>query len=142
MEKCETEGTTSSEEYRAAHLEYLKHHLCTLDPFPECLVEAMKDAASDDTVSSTMHGGLVVTGSLKDYDVVPRLHEITRRTVPGGVLILNGKYDGAQDEVVRPFFEHIEARVKWIMFAKTSHMPFLEETERFVEEVGNFLLQG
>lgn len=139
MERCERDGTTKSEEYGAAHMEYVKHHLCTVDPFPDELVDAMKASAEDDTVSSTIHGGVVVTGPLKDYDVAPRLHEITKETVPGGVLIVNGEYDSAQDEVVRPFFTEIQARVKWIKFAKSSHMPFFEETERFMEEVANFL---
>jgi proline-specific peptidase len=139
MERCELKGTKSSDEYRAAYMEYSKRHLCILDPFPECLVEAMTESAKDDTVSTTMHGGLVVTGSLKDYDAVPRLHEITLKTAPGGVLIINGQYDGAADEVVRPQFTKIEARVKWIKFLNSSHMPFLEEPQRFMEEIGSFL---
>ena len=140
MERCERDGTKSSDEYRAAYMEYVKRHLCILDPFPECLVEAMTESAKDDTVSATMHGGLVVTGSLKDYDAVPRLHEITAKTAPGGVLIVNGEYDGASDEVVRPQFMKIEARVKWVKFLNSSHMAHLEEVERFMNEVGSFLL--
>ena len=45
---------------------------------------------------------------------MPRLHEITTETAPGGVLIVNGEYDTAQDEVVRPFFTRIQARLKWV----------------------------
>jgi L-proline amide hydrolase len=52
------------------------------------------------------------TGPLKDYDVRPELHHITNDTAPGGVLIINGKYDTAQDEVMMPFFTNIRARVK------------------------------
>jgi pimeloyl-ACP methyl ester carboxylesterase len=54
-------------------------------------------------------------------------------------LLINGKYDEAQDEVMEPFSKGI-GNVKWVKFAESSHLPQLEETEEFLNVVGNFLL--
>ena len=40
---------------------------------------------------------------------------------------------------MRPFYTEIKATVKWVKFAESSHVPFLEETEKFNAAVGNFL---
>ena len=71
-----------------------------------------------------------VIGPLKDWTIVSDLHKIT--------LLLNGYFDEAQDRVMAPFFKFIP-KVKWVSFAKSGHMPHLEETERYLEVVGTFL---
>lgn len=53
-------------------------------------------------------------------------------------LLINGKYDEAQDEVMDPFFKFIQ-KVKWVRFAESSHLPQLEETEEFLKVLGSFL---
>lgn len=75
-----------------------------------------------------------VTGSLKKWDIRPSLHKIAVPT-----LLLNGRYDEAQDEVVEPYFRAI-GKVKWYRFAESSHMPQLEEREEFMKVVVGFLL--
>ena len=62
--------------------------------------------SSDDTVYSTIYGPSVLelTGPLADFDITNELHQITETTVPGGILIVNGKYDTTQDEVTSAFF--------------------------------------
>jgi pimeloyl-ACP methyl ester carboxylesterase len=52
--------------------------------------------------------------------------------------VINGKYDVVQDFVVEPFFKHIP-RVKWVRFENSSHTPFWEERERYMELVGDFI---
>lgn len=76
-----------------------------------------------------------ITGSLKTWSVIDDLYKINVPT-----LLLNGRYDEAQDTTVEPFFQHIP-KVKWVQFAHSAHVPQLEETERFMEVVGNFLLK-
>lgn len=56
-------------------------------------------------------------------------------------LLINGYYDEAQDEVVEPYFEHIQ-KVKWVQFAKSSHLPQFEERKGFMKAIGNFLALG
>lgn len=53
-------------------------------------------------------------------------------------LITHGRYDGATDNVVKKFFRHIP-RSKWVQFAESSHMPHIEEEERYMEILGDFL---
>ena len=97
--------------------------------------------SSDDTVYSTIYGTSVLEldGPLKDFDVTSELHQITEATVPGGILVVNGKYDTTQDEVTSAFFTETRARVKWVRFAESGHMAVLEEREGFVEVVTAFL---
>ncbi len=61
------------------------------------------------------------------------IHTITQET-----LLVNGRYDEAQDICVAPFFEKIP-KVKWIHMAESSHMPYYEEAERYFRLVGQFL---
>lgn len=42
------------------------------------------------------------------------------------------------DEVVEPYFEKVD-KAKWVTFAESSHMPHLEERDRFMEAVSRFL---
>jgi pimeloyl-ACP methyl ester carboxylesterase len=53
-------------------------------------------------------------------------------------LIINGRYDPAQDWVVVPFFKHLH-RVKPVRFEESSHTPFWEERERYMQLVEGFL---
>ena len=73
------------------------------------------------------------TGSLKDWSVVPELHNISVPT-----LMTNGRYDQAQDSVVGPLFREIP-NVKWVQFAESGHMSHVEEPDRFLQVVGDFL---
>jgi L-proline amide hydrolase len=73
-------------------------------------------------------------GSNKDWSLLGRIHKIKVPT-----LLINGKYDGAQDSVMEPFFESIE-KVKWVRFAESSHFPQMEEPEEYLKVVSGFLL--
>jgi len=71
---------------------------------------------------------------LKTWSIVDSVYKIIVPT-----LLINGKYDEAQDSVMEPFFKSIE-KVKWVRFAESSHLPQLEEPEEFLKVVGGFLL--
>jgi L-proline amide hydrolase len=64
---------------------------------------------------------------------VEEVHKILAPT-----LLINGKYDEAQDSVMEPFFKSI-ANAKWERFSESSHLPQLEEPEKFLEVVGGYL---
>jgi L-proline amide hydrolase len=74
-----------------------------------------------------------VTGSLRTWSIVDELNRINVPT-----LVTNGKYDEAQDIVVQPFVKAIP-NVKWVKFEDSSHMNFLEEPEKFIETLIEFL---
>lgn len=141
LTKHEKDGTTDSPEYEEATYVFYRRHVCRFDPFPEELQASLRGLAQDNTVYLTMNGPseFTVVGPLKDWNYVDRLNKITAGTVPGGVLLINGAFDEAQDEVMWPYFNLIEAKVRWKQFALSSHCPFLEETEGYIKAVGQFL---
>lgn len=143
LRKGEEEGRTDTPEYEAAVMVFYKRHLCRIDPFPEELMASMGALEEDNTVYVSMYGTseVAVTGCLKHWTIKKRLHEITPETVPGGILLLNGYYDEAQDEAMEGFFRLPTARVKWVQFAQSGHMPQLEETEKYIKVLGSFLTQ-
>jgi pimeloyl-ACP methyl ester carboxylesterase len=70
---------------------------------------------------------------MKDWSITDRINLIKVPT-----LLINGKYDAAQDSVLEPFFKGIE-KVKWVKFAQSSHFPQIEEPEEYLEVAGGFL---
>ena len=74
-------------------------------------------------------------GSLKTWNIIDELHKINVTT-----LLINGRYDEAQDSTVEPYFQYIP-KVKWVQFADSAHCPHLEEPARFMEVVGGYLLK-
>ncbi|KAJ7727389.1 proline-specific peptidase [Mycena metata] len=135
LKKHEDAGTTDSEEYQKGIQQFYDKHLCTVQPWPDALVKSFEALAADSTVYSTMNGPseFTVTGTLKTWTVIEDLHKIDVPT-----LLINGRFDEAQDVSVNPFFQKIP-KVKWVQFAESSHMPLFEENERYLQVIGDFL---
>ncbi|KAL0578387.1 hypothetical protein V5O48_003608 [Marasmius crinis-equi] len=135
LTKHEEAGTTKSKEYEDAVDVFYKRHLCTMDPWPETVSTSMGWINKDSTVYLTMNGPneFYITGSLKTWTVIDQLDRIVVPT-----LLTNGRYDEAQPSTMTPFFQKIP-KVKWVTLENSSHMPHQEETERFIEIVGQFL---
>ncbi|KAJ7257039.1 proline-specific peptidase, partial [Mycena rebaudengoi] len=136
LDEHEKNGTTESEEYQAGVAEFYSRHLCTIKPMPEPVAEGFGWIQKDPTVYLTMNGPseFHITGPLKDWSMTEGAHKINVPT-----LLLNGRYDEAQDSVVAPFFRDI-SKVKWVTFAESSHMCHFEERERYMAVVGSFLV--
>ena len=73
------------------------------------------------------------TGTLKDWDVIGRLGEIQVPT-----LITSGRYDECTPGLVEPLHHGIEGS-EWVIFEESAHMPYLEETQRYLQVVQEFL---
>ena len=56
-------------------------------------------------------------------------------------LLISGRYDEATPATVQPYADRIKD-VRWEIFENSSHMPHVEETERCLEAVGDFLDQN
>jgi len=140
LDKGEREGKMESEEYQQAVLVFYQRHVCRVWPFPPEFT-ATAEALEGSTVYNTMNGPseFYVVGTLKHWNINAGLKKITEKTCPGGMLIINGYYDEAQDETTAPFFTEPSCRTKWIRYALSSHTPFLEETEKYIKDVGAFL---
>ena len=131
----ETAGTLDSDDYKAASQVFYQRHVCRLDPWPEDVLRTFAAMDADPTVYHAMNGPTEfnVIGSMKDWTVIDRLPAIT---VP--VLLISGRYDEAAPEVVQPFYDLIP-KVEWVIFENSSHMPHVEEREKCMKCVGEFL---
>ncbi|KAI0061232.1 proline iminopeptidase, partial [Artomyces pyxidatus] len=121
-------GMADPDKYRAALQVYHAVHGCTVKPVPREVAYSLQQTFDDPTVAERMFGGVLPT-----WSIVNRLHSIR---IP--VLVVNGAEDMAQDLVVEPFFWRID-KVKWVTFGKSSHMPFWEERERYMQLVADFM---
>jgi proline iminopeptidase len=128
----EAAGTTDSEEYQAAVMEFYRRHLCRSDPWPAELEEAFAALGWD--VYTTMWGPseFHATGSLKDFDVTDRLGEIDLPT-----LFTAGRYDEATPETTARHQALVpDSRLE--IFEESSHMTMLEQPEEYVATVRRF----
>lgn len=132
----EAAGTTDSTEYEDAVRVFYDRHMLRM-PWPPEVTETFDQLAADPTVYHTMNGPseFHVVGSLKHWSIVDRVDRISVPT-----LLVNGRYDEATRETVQPFYDGIPD-VRWEVFDRSSHMPHVEETERFTEVVGGFLAE-
>jgi L-proline amide hydrolase len=113
--------------------EFRRRHICRLGPEPEVLQRAR--AKFGKQVYETMWGPneFTVRGTLQAWDVIDRLGEIGVPT-----LITSGRHDECTPKLVEPLHEGITGS-EWVIFEKSAHMPYLEEPERYLETVGDFL---
>ncbi|HNT44016.1 MAG TPA: proline iminopeptidase-family hydrolase [Syntrophorhabdaceae bacterium] len=131
----EKEGTTDSKEYDDAVTEYLKRHLCRLDPWPEDLTRSL--ASSNAEIYKKMWGPSEFhpTGDLRTYDRVDRLREITVPT-----LFTAGRYDEATPGATTWYSSHLPGSTVRI-FQKSSHMAMFEEQEEYMRTLREFMRQ-
>ncbi len=135
LDRHEAAGTTDSEEYRQAVMCFYERHLCRIVPFPEQLQRSFDLLDEDPTVYHAMNGPseFHVVGSLRQWDITARLNEIR---VPA--LVISGEHDEATPAVVRPVVEGLHD-ASWELLAGASHSTHLEQPERFLELVIQFL---
>ncbi|MDQ2742660.1 MAG: proline iminopeptidase-family hydrolase [Chloroflexota bacterium] len=131
----EAAGTIDSPEFQAASLQFYQRHVCRLNPWPPYVTRSFEFLAKYPQVYNAMqgHSEFVITGSLKDWDVTSRLKEIT---VP--VLITSGGFDEATPSVAGAVHSAIQGS-QWILFENSAHMAHAEETERYMQVLGEFL---
>ncbi|HET8642842.1 MAG TPA: proline iminopeptidase-family hydrolase [Pseudonocardiaceae bacterium] len=131
----ERAGTTDTDEYYAATRPFYERHVCRLNPWPRDYQASFYEMYNDPTVYFAMNGPseFHVTGSLRDWSVVDCLPRIDVPT-----LVISGRHDEATPNVVRPYVDLIP-HARWELFEDSSHVPHLEEPQRFMEQVGAFL---
>ncbi|RDW78500.1 hypothetical protein BP5796_06352 [Coleophoma crateriformis] len=136
--KYEDAGDFTSDEYESVLMEYFfSKHVCTVDPWPQELLDSFAWVGKDGTVSHTMMGydEFRPQGSLKDWSSVNVLHQISVPT-----LVINGVDEGADDSAIKPFLDKIPD-VTWKKLEKSSHCPQFEDRELYIKTVAEWLLQ-
>jgi L-proline amide hydrolase len=131
----EAGGTTDAPEYFELMRAFYDRHVCRVLPWPGDYLASFMEMADNNTVYSVMNGPseFTVTGTLKDYSVVDYLDDIEAPT-----LVISGRHDEATPATVQPYFDRIHD-VRWEILENSSHVPHLEEPERFHEVLLGFL---
>ncbi|SEG66915.1 proline iminopeptidase-family hydrolase [Paenibacillus sp. UNC499MF] len=131
--RSEEQGTTDSDDYREAMDEYYRRHVCRIDPKPAVMLESRKKANKDIYMSMWGPSEFCPTGSLKTYDVTPRLHEINVWS-----LFLCGRYDEAAPEST--FYYHsLVPHSDFHVLENSSHVGYMEEPDEYIRIVRGFL---
>jgi L-proline amide hydrolase len=135
LERYEAAGDYDNPEYKAAADVFYARHVCRIVPNPPEVERTNQLIAEDPTVYRAMNGPneFFVIGSLEDWSIVDRLPAIDVPT-----LVVNGRYDEATDECVRPYVDRVPG-ARYVRFESSSHMPHVEEQESYMEIVGAFL---
>jgi L-proline amide hydrolase len=136
LRRHEEAGTTDDPEYMQACLVFYGRHVCRIEWPPE-VAEAFAWIDRDPTVYHTMNGPseFHVVGSIKDWQAKDRLGEIRVPT-----LLVSGRHDEATPALQRVLLDGIEGS-EWVLFEESSHMPHVEERERYMQVVGDWLAQ-
>jgi L-proline amide hydrolase len=135
--KHEKAGTTNTAEYEAAVQVFNGRHVCRIKPAPAEVARSFAQIAADPTVYQTMNGPseFHVIGSLKTWNIIDQVGRINAPT-----LLISGRYDEATPAVVQPFADGIK-NARWEIFENSSHMPHVEEQERCLQVIGDFLAE-
>ena len=136
LAKHEEAGSYDDPEYMEACLVFYGRHVCRI-PWPPEVAKTFELLEQDPTVYRTMNGPseFHIIGSCKDWQVKDRLHEIRVPT-----LLVSGRYDEATPALQQVLLDGI-ADSEWVCFEESSHMPHIEERERYMQVVGNWLAQ-
>jgi L-proline amide hydrolase len=135
LRRHELAGTTDDAAYQQAMMVYYWRHVCRVDPWPECLQRSFAALQADPEVYLTMWGPseFHCTGLLAHWDVRPRL-----AAVEAPALVLGGRYDECTPAIQEDLHRRLPGS-EWVVFEQSSHMPHLEEPERFLTIVDAFL---
>jgi proline-specific peptidase len=129
----EAAGFTACPEYQAAILGFYRRHVCRLSPWPAGFERSFAEAGYD--VYNTMNGPseFTVSGTLKNWDIMDRLSEIT---VPA--LLVGGRYDECTPGHMAEMHRRI-AGSQLATIEDASHLCFAEQPEVFNRLVNKFL---
>jgi L-proline amide hydrolase len=132
LDRHEQAGTYDDPEYEQAMDAYFDRHFYR-GPQPRAELEAM-DAGRAPDVYRAMQGPneWTTTGALKGWDIRDRLHEIDVPT-----LVVRGRYDMCTDRIAAELVDGI-AGAREVVLEHSSHTPALEESELYLQVVGEF----
>jgi L-proline amide hydrolase len=135
LRRHEEAGTTDDPAYMEACLVFYARHVCRVQPWPGEVAAAFEWIEKDPTVYNTMNGPseFHVIGSIKDWQSLDRLQLIDVPT-----LLVSGRYDEATPALQEEMLAGI-AGSEWVVFEESSHMPHVEERERYMQVVGDWL---
>jgi len=126
----EQAGTTASDEYQNARKTFFSNFVM-LGKEPSVFENLTFNAELSDIMWGPSE--LVATGTLKDMNLIPRLHKLR---LP--VLLTSGFYDPMTPEYMRLLRNEI-CDSKWVLFQDSAHMTHLEEEDEYCSVLQKFL---
>jgi proline-specific peptidase len=133
MEKYEVMGDYTNPEYLDAVMVFYRKHLCRLPKWPKEVTYSL------DHISMPVYGSMngpnefTMIGNTRYWDVTNQLHTIRLPT-----LVLGGRYDEVSPVVAREIHKYIRGS-QLTIFPNSSHLPFWEERDAFMQRVLRFL---
>jgi proline-specific peptidase len=136
LDRHEADGTYDDPEYEQAMEVYFDRHFYR-GPKPRAELEAMAAGRARD-VYRAMQGPneWTTTGALKGWDTRDRLHEIGVPT-----LVVRGRYDMCTEPIAAELVNGIKG-AREVVLEESSHTPVLEESDRYLQVVGDFMRQA
>lgn len=133
LDRHEAAGTMDSEEYQEASMEFIRRYVCQLDPWPEPLMRTFSQM--NQAVYEHMQGPseFTITGIHRNYDITGRLGEVTVPT-----LYICGRHGETRPEETA-LYHGMTPGSELEIFEESSHVPHLEEPERYLQVLRDFL---
>jgi proline iminopeptidase len=133
LDRHEAAGSMDSEEYEQAAVEFYSRFVCRLDPWPDALMRSFGQL--NQSIYERMQGPneFIITGIHKDYDITDRLGSLAVPT-----LFICGRYGETRPEETE-FYRSLVPGAELVIFEESSHLPHLEEPERYLKVLRDFL---
>lgn len=133
--KHEAAGTTSDKEYIEAMQVFYDRHVCRVVPNPDYVKRSFEKLGQWPEVYNTMNGPseFHVIGTLKNWNVIPRLGEIHAPT-----LVTSGRYDECTPLIAETVHKGVPGS-EWVLFENSSHTAHAEEAERYMQVLSAFI---
>ena len=127
-------GDYSSKEYSDALDKFMKMYCAgeVTENDPECLRRPKKSGA-EAYVVGWGHNEFSPSGTLAGYEFTDRLHEIEEPC-----LITSGAIDLCSPYIAKTMYDRIP-NSKWELFQYSRHMPFVEENEKYIKVLTEWL---
>ncbi len=134
LDEHEAAGDYDNPEYVEACLVFYGRHVCRI-PWPAEVAASFEWLERNPVVYRTMNGPseFHIIGSCKDWQSKDRLGEIAVPT-----LLVSGRHDEATPALQETLRAGIRGS-EWVCFEESSHMPHVEERERYMRVVGDWL---
>ena len=127
-------GDYSSKEYNDALGRFMNMYCAgeVTDESPECL-RRPKKSGTEAYIVGWGHNEFSPTGTLAGYEFTDRLHEIKEPC-----LITSGAIDLCSPYIAKVMHDRIP-NSSWELFQFSRHMPFVEETEKYIDVLTKWL---
>jgi len=127
-------GEYGGKDYLQAVEAYYDKHVCKINPKPELMERAGREACAEVYLSMWGPNELTLLGSLKDYDACQKLKQLN---MP--VLYICGRDDEATPETSE-YYSSLTPRSDCVILENSSHACFFEEPEELVNVLRKFML--